>query len=53
MATFTVQLELGPQTRDLVERLVGKAAIEIELGPKTRDMLEELARTLGERSDHG
>jgi hypothetical protein len=35
LATFTVQLEIGPETRALLERLVEKSAIQIELGPKT------------------
>ena len=42
MAAFTVQFELGPETRALVERLVGRAAIEVELGPRARELIEQL-----------
>ena len=45
MAAFTVQFELGPETRALVERLVGRAAIEIELGPRARELMEHLVPT--------
>jgi hypothetical protein len=43
LASFTVQFEVGPETRALIERLVG-TPVQLELGPKTRDLLEELLR---------
>ena len=42
MAIITVQFELGPETRALLERLMGRAAIEVELGERTRDLLDDL-----------
>lgn len=42
LATFTVQFELGPETRALIERLVGRSGIEIELGPKTRELVRSI-----------
>ena len=44
MATFTVEFEIGPQTRALIERLVGKLAVQIELGPRSLEALREAAR---------
>ena len=44
VATFTVQLEIGPETRALIERLVGKTALQLELGQQTRELLAELIR---------
>ena len=44
MAAFTVQFEIGPETRALIERLVGKAAVQLELGPSTRELAAELVR---------
>jgi hypothetical protein len=41
---ITVQFELGPETRELIERLVARAAMELELGPKTRGVIEALVR---------
>jgi hypothetical protein len=32
---FTVQLELGPETRAMIERVAANAAMQLELGPKT------------------
>ena len=49
MAAFTVQLEVGPETRNLIERLVGKTAIQVELGPKTREVLEAALRRVPEQ----
>lgn len=46
MAVFTVQLELGPETRALIERLAGKAVIEVELGEATRDLVEEVVESV-------
>ena len=48
LATFTVQLELGPETRALLDRLAGGASIHIELGPSTRGLIE---RVFADRPD--
>ena len=32
---FTVQLELGPETRAMIERVAANAALQVELGPRT------------------
>jgi hypothetical protein len=45
LATFTVQFELGPETRALLERLVDKSAIRLELGPKTLETVREVLAT--------
>lgn len=44
MASFTVQFEIGPETRALIERLVGKTAVQLELGPMTRELVAALVR---------
>ena len=49
LATFTVQLEIGPETRALIERLIGEAALEIELGPETREILDRFVEQDAER----
>ena len=49
MAAITVQVELGPDTRELIERVVESATMELELGPKTREVLDALLQNLGER----
>ena len=40
MAAITLQFEVGPETRELIERLAGKLSVEVELGPKTREVIE-------------
>jgi hypothetical protein len=40
MAAITLQFEVGPETRELIERLAGKLSVEIELGPKTLEVIE-------------
>ena len=47
MTLFTVHVELGPETRALVERIAAQPTIRIqlgpvELGPKTLDALRSL-----------
>jgi hypothetical protein len=42
LATFTVQLEIGPETRALIERIVEKTSVQIELGPRTLDVVREV-----------
>jgi hypothetical protein len=39
---FTVQLELGPETRAMIERVAASAVIHFELGAKTREMIKAL-----------
>jgi hypothetical protein len=41
---ITLQLEVGPETRALIERLAGKLIVEVALGPKTRKVIEEFLR---------
>jgi hypothetical protein len=36
----TPQFEVGPETRELLERLAGKVILQIEFGPKTRGDFE-------------
>jgi hypothetical protein len=40
---FTIQLELGPETRKMVERVATKALVQLEVGPKTREFVRSLA----------
>ena len=44
LATFTVQFEIGPETRALLERLVDKSAIQLELGPNTLETVRDVLR---------
>jgi hypothetical protein len=39
---FTVQLELGPETRAMVERLATNTSLHFEFGPKTLATLKSL-----------
>ena len=39
MNLFTVQLELGPETRAMIERLAANTVMKLELGPKTIEAL--------------
>jgi hypothetical protein len=39
---FTVQLELGPETRAMVERLATNTRVHFEFGPKTLATLKGL-----------
>ena len=42
MNLFTVQLEIGPETRAMIERVAANAVMHLELGPKTRELIEAL-----------
>jgi hypothetical protein len=47
MTLFTVQLELGPETRAMVERIATRITMRLELGSiefglKTRDTMRNL-----------
>jgi hypothetical protein len=44
---FTVQLEIGPETRALIERVTTNMVVQVELGPKTRKTIEGLAVAMG------
>jgi hypothetical protein len=44
LAAITLQFEIGPETRALIERLAGKLIVEVELGPETRKVIEEILR---------
>ena len=37
---FTVQLELGPETRAMIERVAANAVMHLELGPETRETIK-------------
>ena len=57
MTLFTVQVELGPETRALVERIATQGTMRfelgpIELGPKTRETFSSFAPTK-EEGDEG
>lgn len=41
MTLFTVQLELGPETRAMIERLAENAVMRLELGPETREAIRD------------
>ena len=43
MTLFTIQLELGPETRKMVERVAKKVLVQLEVGPKTREFVRSLA----------
>jgi hypothetical protein len=45
LAAVTLQFEVGPETRELLERLAGRVIVQVELGPKTRELIEEFIRT--------
>ena len=40
MTLFSVQLELGPETRAMIERVAANAVMHLELGPKTRETIK-------------
>jgi hypothetical protein len=44
LAAITLQFEVGPETRELIERLAGGVVVQVELGPKTRELIEEFIR---------
>ncbi len=47
MTLFTVQLEIGPETRAMIERVATSAVLQIELGPKTRKTIEAIGVAMG------
>jgi hypothetical protein len=50
MTLFTVQLELGPETRAMVERVAKTATVKFEFGPRT---LETLMSIFPNKQDGG
>jgi hypothetical protein len=42
---FTVQLELGPETRAMIERVAASSVLHLEFGPKTRETIKALLPT--------
>jgi hypothetical protein len=42
MTLFTVQVEIGPETRAMIERVAANAVIHVELGVKTRELIKAL-----------
>ncbi len=56
MTLFTVQVELGPETRALVERIASQVTVrfelgQIELGPKTRETIGTFVPGSGDRDE--
>lgn len=50
---FTVQLEIGPETRAMIERVAANAVMHVELGPKTREMIKALRPSDSNEEDEG
>ena len=53
MTLFTVHVELGPETRALMEKIAAQPTLRIQLGPlefgpKTLEALRDVTRTKGE-----
>jgi hypothetical protein len=48
MAAITLQFEVGPETRALIERLAGKVIVEVEFGPRRQRIEEFLRKALSE-----
>ena len=46
MTLFSVQLELGPETRAMIERVAANAVMHLELGPKTRETIKAVLPVL-------
>ena len=42
LASFTVQFEIGPETRKLIERIVERSAVQLELGPRTLETVRDV-----------
>jgi hypothetical protein len=50
---FTVQLEIGPETRAMIERVSANAVMHLELGPKTREMIRSFRPRDSNKKDEG
>jgi hypothetical protein len=44
VAAITLQFEVGPETRELIERLAGTLILQLELGPETRKLIEDFRK---------
>jgi hypothetical protein len=53
MTLFTVQLELGPETRAMVEKLATNTRMHFEFGPKTLATLKSLFPKQANKRDGG
>jgi hypothetical protein len=58
MTLFTVQVELGPETRAMVEKIATQLVMRfelgpLELGPKTRETIRDLMPTTKREGDEG
>lgn len=53
MTLFTVQFELGPETRAMVERLATNTRVHFEFGPKTLAALKTLFPKENKREGEG
>jgi hypothetical protein len=50
---FSVQLELGPETRAMIERVATSSTMHVEFGPKTLKTLRALFPTDADKGDGG
>jgi hypothetical protein len=48
---FSIQLEIGPETRAMIERVAANAVIHVELGVKTREMIKAFPRKDSNKDD--
>jgi hypothetical protein len=48
---FTVQLEVGPETRAMIERVAMNAVMNLELGPETREAIKALVPTASNKKE--
>ena len=53
MTLFTVQLEIGPETRAMIEKVTTKATLHLKLGPETRETLRSLFPGEADKRDEG
>jgi hypothetical protein len=53
MTLFTVQLEIGPETRAMIEKVTTNATLHFEFGPETRETLKSLFPGEANKRDEG
>ncbi len=60
MGLFTVEVEVGPETRAtiervaaMVERVATTASVELELGPETREVMAHFFESTARSGDSG
>lgn len=51
MNLFTVQLELGPETRAMIEKVAASSTLNFELGPRTLETMKSLLSTDSKKKD--